>query len=314
MPTNFYFNTGAVEEKRFYEDLVIEQIRAFGQDVYYMPRTLVAEDTLLGEDALSKFDNAYMIEAYFENTDGFAGDKEIMTQFGIEQREEATFVVSQRRFEEIVGQDINMAEVKASGVTDASGTVIETTVPRPFEGDLIYFPLVNKVFEISFVDHDEPFFQIGNLPVYKISVRTFEYSSEDLDTGIEAIDDIETALSTDSMQFQFTLEQDGTYNEQIRMEWENENRIGAFETGTPATIAGTDSNSVVQMEDETMSGSLILENAADTGLPQYIVQESFVTVGDENLDKSAQNELFDRLDDTVLDFSETNPFGDVGSK
>ena len=111
MPTNFYFNTGAVEEKRFYEDLVIEQIRAFGQDVYYMPRTLVAEDTLLGEDALSKFDNAYMIEAYFENTDGFAGDKEIMSQFGLEQREEATFVVSQRRFEEILGADNNMSSL-----------------------------------------------------------------------------------------------------------------------------------------------------------------------------------------------------------
>ncbi len=313
MPTNFYFNTGAVEEKRFYEDLVIEQIRAFGQDVYYMPRTLVAEDTLLGEDALSKFDNAYMIEAYFENTDGFAGDKEIMSQFGLEQREEATFVVSQRRFEEILGADNNMSEVKSSGVEDASGTVIETTIPRPFEGDLIYFPLVNKVFEISFVDHDEPFYQIGNLPVYKISVRTFEYSSEDLDTGIEAIDDIETALSTDSMQFQFTLEQSGTYNEQFRME-DNDDRVGLFEDGTPGTVSGTDSTSVVQNEDETMTGSLILENEADSGLPQYIIQESFVDVGDETHDKTAQNELFDRLDDTVLDFSETNPFGDVGRK
>ena len=135
MPTNLYFNHGNVEEQRFYEDLILEQIKVFGQDVYYMPRTLVAEDTLLGEDTLSKFSDAYMIEMYFENTDGFAGDKEIMSQFGLEQREEATFVVSQRRFEELLGADNNMSEVKASGVKDASGTVIETTIPRPFEGD-----------------------------------------------------------------------------------------------------------------------------------------------------------------------------------
>ena len=313
MPTNLYFNHGNVEEQRFYEDLILEQIKVFGQDVYYMPRTLVAEDTLLGEDTLSKFSNAYMIEMYFENTDGFAGDKEIMSQFGLEQREEATFVVSQRRFEELLGADNNMSEVKASGVKDASGTVIETTIPRPFEGDLIYFPLVDKVFEISFVDHDEPFHQLGNLPVFKISVRTFEYSSEDLDTGIEAIDDIETKLSTDSMQFQLTLEQSTTYNEQFQME-DNSGKIGLFENGSPGEYAGTDSSSVVQGEDESMSGSIIMENEADTGLKQYIILENFRDVGDEDLDTSAQNELFDRLDDTVIDFTETNPFGDVGSK
>ena len=146
MPTNFYFDTGTTAEKRLYEDLVIEQLKVFGQDVFYMPRTLIAEDTVLGEDTLSKFDDAYMIEMYFENTDGFAGDKEIMNQFGLENREEATFVVSQRRFEDMIAPDDNI------------GT-------RPKEGDLIYFPLVSKVFEISFVDHDEPFYQIGNLPV-----------------------------------------------------------------------------------------------------------------------------------------------------
>ena len=118
MPTNFYFDTGTTAEKRLYEDLVIEQLKVFGQDVFYMPRTLIAEDTVLGEDTLSKFDDAYMIEMYFENTDGFAGDKEIMNQFGLENREEATFIVSQRRFEDMIAPDDNI------------GT-------RPKEGDLI---------------------------------------------------------------------------------------------------------------------------------------------------------------------------------
>ena len=129
MPTNVYFDTGSVEEKRLYEDLVIEQLKVFGQDVYYLPRTLVAEDTLLGEDTLSKFDDAYMIEMYFENTDGFAGDKEIMSQFGLENQEEAVFIVSQRRFEDLIVPDSNI------------GT-------RPNEGDLIYFPLVLSLIHI----------------------------------------------------------------------------------------------------------------------------------------------------------------------
>ena len=90
MPTNLYFNHGNVEEQRFYEDLILEQIKVFGQDVYYMPRTLVAEDTLLGEDTLSKFSDAYMIEMYFENTDGFAGEQEIIRKFGLELRDDIT--------------------------------------------------------------------------------------------------------------------------------------------------------------------------------------------------------------------------------
>jgi hypothetical protein len=325
MPTNVYFDTGSVEEKRLYEDLVIEQLKVFGQDVYYLPRTLVAEDTLLGEDTLSKFDDAYMIEMYFENTDGFAGDKEIMSQFGLENQEEAVFIVSQRRFEDLIVPDSNI------------GT-------RPNEGDLIYFPLVSKIFEISFVDHDEPFYQIGNLPVYKLSVRTFQYSSEDIDTGVTEIDAIETAHTLDALGYQFALEQTVAYNEQIGMEQAsvdfvgflednsttvnfgyliNEDGTGGyFESESVATVgvlildasaANVDIGSYILGEDETLNGSLLVENLADTGDPEYIIQEGYV-VGDMSIDKTAQNELFDELDDTILDFTERNPFGDVGTK
>ena len=117
MPTNVYFDTGSVEEKRLYEDLVIEQLKVFGQDVYYLPSTLVAEDTVFGVDALSKFDDAYMIEMYFENTDGFAGDKEIMSQFGLENQEEAVFIVSQRRFEDLIVPDLRQKCTRAAKVT-----------------------------------------------------------------------------------------------------------------------------------------------------------------------------------------------------
>jgi len=293
MPTNFYFDTGTTAEKRLYEDLVIEQLKVFGQDVFYMPRTLIAEDTVLGEDTLSKFDDAYMIEMYFENTDGFAGDKEIMNQFGLENREEATFVVSQRRFEDMIAPDDNI------------GT-------RPKEGDLIYFPLVSKVFEISFVDHDEPFYQIGNLPVYKLSVRTFEYSSEDLDTGIKEIDAIETAYTLDALGFQLALEQTTTFNQGISLE-DNSGLVGLFESGSVSFYSGSSSSDTIVGENEELNGAIIAENLADTGDPEYIIQEEYV-VGDMSRDKTAQNELFDVLDDTILDFTESNPFGDAGTK
>ena len=293
MPTNFYFDTGTTAEKRLYEDLVIEQLKVFGQDVFYMPRTLIAEDTVLGEDTLSKFDDAYMIEMYFENTDGFAGDKEIMNQFGLENREEATFIVSQRRFEDMIAPDDNI------------GT-------RPREGDLIYFPLVSKVFEISFVDHDEPFYQIGNLPVYKLSVRTFEYSSEDLDTGIKEIDAIETAYTLDSMGFQLSLEQTTTFNQGISLE-DSSGLVGLFESGSVSGYPGSTSSDTIIGEDEELNGAIIVENLDDSGAPEYIIQEGYI-VGDMSRDKTAQNELFDVLDDTILDFTESNPFGDAGTK
>ena len=293
MPTNFYFDTGTTAEKRLYEDLVIEQLKVFGQDVFYMPRTLIAEDTVLGEDTLSKFDDAYMIEMYFENTDGFAGDKEIMNQFGLENREEATFVVSQRRFEDMIAPDDNI------------GT-------RPKEGDLIYFPLVSKVFEISFVDHDEPFYQIGNLPVYKLSVKTFDYSSEEMDTGIKEIDAIETAYTLDSMGFQLALEQTTTFNQGISLE-DNSGLIGLFESGSFTAYSGSSPSDKIIGENEELNGAIIAENLADTGEPVYIIQEEYV-VGDMSRDKTAQNELFDVLDDTILDFTESNPFGDAGTK
>ena len=326
MPTNVFFDTGRASEQYLYEDLIIEQLKVFGQDVYYMPRTLIAEDTVLGEDTLSKFDDAYMIEMYFENTEGFAGDKEIMSQFGLQNQEEAVFIVSQRRFEDMISLDANL-QVKT----------------RPNEGDLIYFPKVNKIFEISFVDNDEPFYQIGNLPVYRLSTRTFQYSSEDLDTGITEIDAIETQHSLDAMAFQITFEQT-TYNEQISMEQAGADLVGLLEdnsvssnagylinedgTGSyfesesiptvgvlllDASAANTDIGSYILGEDETLDGVLIAENLADTGEPMYIIQEDYV-VGDMVLDKTAQNELFDLLDDTILDFTEKNPFGDAGHK
>lgn len=192
MPTNVYFDTGTVPEQRLYEDLIIEQLRAFGQEVYYLPRTLVREDKILGEDVLSEFNDAYLIEMYVENIEGYDGQRELMTKFGLDIQDEITFVVSRRRWEQLISTDQNLIESS-----------------RPNEGDLVYFPKTLKLFEIAFVDHDDPFYQIHNLPTYKLKCRSFEYSSEEIDTGIVEIDQIEIDYSRNIFDYQVTLE-DGT--------------------------------------------------------------------------------------------------------
>ena len=243
MPTNVYFDTGTKPEQHLYEDLMIEQLRIYGQDVFYIPRTLVKEDELFGEDTLSKFDDAYQIEMYFENVEGYEGEKEIMSKFGLQMNEDVTFVVARRRFEQLVSHDSNL--------------IVKT---RPNEGDLVYFPKVKKVFEISFVDHDDPFYQIHNVPAFKLKCKTFEYSGEDIDTGISEIDAIETANSLDQLVYQISLE-----------------------------VA-------------TGSGSLLTESG------DYIIQEAFVV---DTIDENAMNDFFETQDDNIIDFTESNPFGDI---
>jgi len=292
MAVNSAFHTNNLHslttERSLYQNLIKEAIQIYGHDVYYVNRETVALDNVLGEDALSKYTNAEPIEMYVEDSEGFGGDKEIISQFGLENRNEITFVVSKERFQEMDSQ-INLEEGEGSialedgsiDQTDNFSTVstltgnfyilqdIATTdADRPQEGDLVYHPIFEKMFEINFVDHDEPFYQLDNNPVYKLRCKQFEYASEVIDTGIATIDAIEGDLTTDSRAYQISLE----------------NEVGSIQ----------------------------LENAADTGINSYIITEDYI-VGDYDTDKTSQNELFDQLDDTVLDFSESNPFGDVGS-
>ena len=188
-----------------------------------------------------------------------------------------------------------------------------TDADRPQEGDLVFHPIVNKIFQINFVDHDEPFHQLDNNPVYKLKCQQYEYSSEVLDTGIEAIDEIEDDNTTDTLAHQFTMEQSSAVNENIRLE-----NYSLHEEGV--LLEETDGDKVLFENDSTSVGeNIALEvGSDDSGITAYLLQETYI-VGDASttttdLDKSAQNELFDQLDDDVLDFSETNPFGDAGSK
>ena len=189
MPTNVYFDTGTTSEQRLYEDIIIEQLKIYGQDVYYLPRKLANKDSIFGEDPASSFDDSYIIEMYVDNSDGYMGEQEIIKKFGLELRDDITFIVSKLRWETLISNNTDLQ-----------------TSERPNEGDLVYFPTTNAFFEIQFVEHEAPFYQQSALPIYKLSCTKWEYASERLDTGITKIDATEDDLSTDTMQFQFALE------------------------------------------------------------------------------------------------------------
>ena len=271
MATSVYFDKGTNNEQTLYEDLIVEQLKVFGHDVYYLPRTLVKEDTLFGEDVLSKFDDAYGIEMFMEEVEGYGGDKELVSKFGLEIRDEVTFVVARRRWITLIGADSNL--------------IVST---RPNEGDLIYFPRIQKLFEINFVDHDDPFYQVDNLPVFKMYCSTFEYSSEQLDTGIAAVDTIEDTSSLDVLFYQISLEQAADYNENM-----------ALEDGD-LLLEETDADNILS-ETDSAGASLITEYG------DYIISESYVI---DTIDEQATNIFIETQADSVLNFTEGNPFGE----
>ena len=315
MAVNKHFHTNGVSaiasEQSLYADLVAESIRHKGHDVYYLDRTLVAEDNVLGEDSLSKFNNQALIEMYMEDSGGgFAGERELMSQFGLQNLSEATFVVSKTKFQEKTKQiqlESGTDSPESGSVQLESGTVTDSTISyilnetdatdsdRPFEGDAIYHPVLKKLFQINFVDHDDPFNQLDTNPVYKMRCRLFDYSSDELSTGITEIDAISDDLSTASSEFQFTLERSTIIGNSISLDF------AELDLSNDNTLDST----VITVDPASFGESLILEDGS------YIISEEFV-LGDGVTDKTAQNELFETLDDTVLDFSESNPFGDAG--
>jgi len=259
---NPYFQSGDGignrSEQRLFEDLIIEGLKIYGNLIYYIPRVLVNRDLVLGEDNSSKFKNALAVEMYFETTEGFLGQQELINKFGLEIREDTTFMVSKRRFEEFVS---SRTDLIVSG--------------RPNEGDILYFPLMNSFFEIQFVEDQEPFFQLGNLPVYKLRVTRWEYSSEDLDTGVTEIDDTETEYSLNLLLNKFTLED---------------------ETGS------------LLLEQDQSSGQPNFLLTEEIITKSVATQSSYAQNLD--LDTAAGFDTQSAADD-ILDFTERNPFGEI---
>ena len=284
MSTNVHFSKGTPNEQFLYEDLVIEAIGIYGHDVFYIPRTLVDKDQLFGEDSLSRFDDAYGIEMWMQTQEGYEGEKELVTRFGLEIRDETQFIVSRRRWDNVVSRNDNLI-----------------TNLRPDEGDLIYFPTVRKLFQINFVDHDDPFYQVDNLPVYKLYCSTFEYSSEVLDTGIADIDVIEDKRSVDELQWQFIGEiaSGVIYNEKIGLGW------GTVMATGPGDLLLED-DSYVLCQDETGFDAILLEDSGE-GYEFFIINEAFTI---KTQDPLSDNSFLDTQALSILDFTETNPFGE----
>ena len=168
-------------EQQLIEDLVIESIKIYGHDVYYIPRKLNNYDEVYGADDTSSYEQAFPIEMYIKSIDGFSGDGEFMSKFGIEIRNQVVFSVARRIFSEEVGEI--------------------TTQVRPNEGDLIWFPLNQRLFVIRYVNKYEMFYQLGSLQTWEMTTEVFEYAGETLNTGIPEIDSIQTSLDTNILNW-----------------------------------------------------------------------------------------------------------------
>jgi len=287
MPTNTYFrNFDARNEQELLHSLVTESIQIYGHDVNYIPRTLVNEDTILGEDSISEYKDAYSIEMYIKSVDGFEGEGDLVSKFGLEIRDQIVFSVARRAFE---GLDIGV---------------------RPKEGDLIYFPLTEKLFQIMFVEHETPFYQTGALPTFDLTCELFTYSDEKLDTGVEEVDVIE---QKQSLVRTFELESvSGTFTE-------GETVTGGTSSKTAEVARWDSSTSYLYLINLTGNFSVgeIITGADSLATGTYSVAQSTVetaetlqTIDDSTSTQVSNNKQFEIDADSVFDFSESNPFGE----
>lgn len=303
MATNHYFSQKVKSEQNLYEDIIIESLKIYGQDVYYLPRDLVAEDKILGEDIQSSFNSSYKVEMYIENTEGFDGEGDLFTKFGVEIRDQATFIVARKRWSQTVARYDN--EIQAI---------------RPVEGDVIYLPLSNSMFQIMAVEHEQPFYQLSNLPTYKLRCELFEYSGEDLDTGIDAIDTVERdyaykyLVTLDSASFGWSIGE--TVNQTLSTGTIVSGEVAAFSDSDNILhlihVGADDGNyhtfvtgrQIIGTEDKDSDGSIanaLLSIASATAVSEV-----------NQLAENEKNDFFDTTDTDMgfLDFSESNPFGD----
>lgn len=237
MAKNVYFSGGTRSEQRLYEDLIIESLKIYGHDVYYLPREIVNKDDLFTEDVLSKFDENYMIEMYISNYEGFEGDGSLLSKFGVRIADEATFIIAKRRWEDLISSSNNLVSAF-----------------RPNEGDAIYLPLTDQLFQIKFVEHEKPFRQLDGIQTYGLVAELMEFSNERLETGIAEIDNLAritgyttTFKITDGIK-DFVVTAGGT----------------GYGSGTTATIGGTGTGASATVS--LTSGVVTSVNVTEPGL------------------------------------------------
>ena len=305
MATSKYLKHNVGTEQRLYESIIIEAIQHYGESVYYLPRTVNGLDRILNEDAESQFNDAWMIEMYPESTEGFDGQGDLMSKFGLEIRDEVTLVVAKRIWEKWVGVNTKRENV------------------RPMAGDLVYLPWSKTYFEITFVEHEKPFYQVMDLPVYKLSCSLFELNAEVFNTGIKEIDKL---YKDRAERKQFRIEDvvgNFKLGERIHqvvqvdpfigidgelVGWDRTTNIislidistsdyandfGHHEF-TPGPINGTTSNTIANIVD-------VYDLATDVD-------------GVNTQDPNDQSWEFGLFADDIIDFSTANPFGEPGER
>ena len=277
---------GSAQEQKTIENLIVETIEIYGQDIYYVPRTIVNKDTVFGEDSDTKFESAKAIRAYVNNVEGWEGQGELLSKFGVRIEDKTTFIFSRDKFKE---------HVDDSTVLNVEG--------RPNEGDLIWFPTTKHLFQIMFVEAEKPFYQLGKGYVWECQCELFEYSDEEIDTGITDLDNIETAFAN---AITVGLVAGGT---------------GTFTVGE--TITGGTSNVTAEVKSfDAATRTLIVINRSGTfTVPETVTggtssaswtTATYNTIDNQNLEYD-QNNDFETLDNQIIDFTEANPFGSVGS-
>ena len=309
MPRNVYFSQAVKSEQNLYEDLIIESLGIYGQDVYYIPRTIVNRDSILNEDPASTFDDAFLMEMYIENTEGFEGEGDLYSKFGLQIKDTATFIVSRRRWDDRVGPYSSQVEN-----------------PKPMEGDLVFLPMTNSFFEINFVEDEQPFYQLSNLPVYKLECSLFEYNDEDFETGVESID---TATSKAAYQLPIDVTiTGGNHFEvgeivkqiitpaagetpavevfgEVQQRQKPSNILSKLWISNIGTTGSTDAKTF------TVGGTLTGVTSGYTGTIATVYSDVTNQSGTSwAADEESQNVDFEITADGFIDFSESNPFGD----
>jgi hypothetical protein len=294
--TNPYFKYDVRSEKSLYEDLVIEALKMYGQDVYYLPREIVNQDSIFLDDVPSRFSTSYVVEMYIENTTGFDGEGDLFTRFGVELRDQATFVVSRKRWQNLIGSHLTEKNF------------------RPREGDLIFLPLSKSIFEIRKVETETPFYQISDLPTFRMQCELFEYSDEDFDTDVVDIDIVEKEAA-----FQYVLEADSSgagasgatskfiVGEQVYQNYDSYEMEGEI-------VRFSDSDNKVYVAHAGASDGLFhnfTTNKLLIGRTSGAKSSLSLVSQLQAIQETAQNTTFDNFEADFLDFSESNPFGDI---
>ena len=309
MPRNVYFSQAVKSEQNLYEDLIIESLGIYGQDVYYIPRTIVNRDSILNEDPASTFDDAFLMEMYIENAEGFEGEGDLYSKFGLQIKDTATFIVSRRRWDDRVGPFSSQVEN-----------------PKPMEGDLVFLPMTNSFFEINFVEDEQPFYQLSNLPVYKLECSLFEYNDEDFETGVESIDTA-TAKAAYQLPMDITITGGNHFTvgeivEQIitpasggtpavRVFGEVQQRTKSSDILSKIWVSNIGSDGTTETKTFTTGATIPGKESGFTGTIANIYSDVTNQTGTSwAADEESQNVDFEITADGFIDFSESNPFGD----